>query len=85
MAQEGASGGHFGNVKVFVTPPEFVWNLLFKDSLGTVYPRKFINNDSYSDRDMAFGQYDDVLYYFKDSKLLPLGTQQDSLVEAIST
>lgn len=58
ISTKGASKGYFGDRKVFTTPPKFVQNLLLRDSIGTMYPWKFVSNDSYSGHDMAFRQFD---------------------------
>lgn len=79
--KEGARKGYFGNVKFFATPLKFVQNMLLKDSIGTTYPRKVVSNNSYLGQNEAFGQFGNVLYNYKELKLLPLGNQRSSLVD----
>lgn len=75
MAKEGASLEFFGDIKVFLNAPKFMQNLLVIDFVSTTYPRILAINDSYSGRDMTFGQFGNVLYNFKDLMILPLGSQ----------
>lgn len=51
---------------MFVNLPEFIQIQLHRDSTGTTYPRKLAINDSYSGQDVAFGQFGNILYNFKD-------------------
>lgn len=53
--EEAARLGNFGDLKVFMSPPNFVQNQLYLDSVKTVYPRKLASNDSYVGQDMAYG------------------------------
>lgn len=80
MAKEGAKTGSTGDVKVFVSLPEFVESLILADSVGTIYFRNVSTNDSYAGRDMASGQ--SVLYNSKCLKLAALDCQYSSLIEA---
>lgn len=82
MAKEGASQGRLGDVRVFVTPPEFAQDLLLADSQETLYRRKIISTNSYAGRDVAYGYFKSILYNYKDLKLAPLDCQQISLIEA---
>lgn len=55
IAKEGASLGNFGNMKVFIDPPNFVLNHSHADSMGTPYLRRLANSNIHSGRDVAYG------------------------------
>lgn len=75
IAKEEASLGHFGDIKHFLNVLEFMQNLLVMDSVGTTYPSKLAINDFYAGWDVSFEQFGNVLCYFKDLLMLPLGSQ----------
>lgn len=66
MAREGARLGHFGNLKVYMNPPNFVQEQLHMDTVGMEYRRKIATSESYAGRDVIYGHFDIVLYNYKD-------------------
>lgn len=63
-AREGASLGSFGNLNIFLDPPDFVLNHIYADSVGTLYPRNLANINSHWSRNVASGQFKNVLYNY---------------------